>query len=217
VKIYTGNAYSPSDLEQLKGLDLGIMLASSASKDNQPQKRHKPFSCALDNGAFQCWQRGFPFMPDVFRSALANAYRAGLSLDFIVAPDIVTGGKKSLDFSLRWAYGELETAQRLALAVQDGMTPKDVRHTRAPHRFSHIFVGGSNEWKWSTAEEWIGFAHELGMKCHIGRCGTLERLQLAAGWGADSVDSTNFVRNKSWHVVEKFIRSRTTPLFEESK
>jgi len=157
----------------------------------------------------------FPFMADVFMATIAKAYAVGLSLDFIVAPDIVTRGKQSLDFSLSWAFGELLTAQNLALAVQDGMTPRDISNTRAPRRFSHLFIGGTEDWKWSTAEEWIKYAHGVGMKAHIGRCGTLDRLRLAEKWGADSVDSTSFVRNKSWHILEQFRRSGV-PLFERT-
>jgi len=57
MKIYSGNAYG-KDLEMYRKYDLGIMLASSSSQFG-PDKTHKQFSCALDNGAFQCWQRGF--------------------------------------------------------------------------------------------------------------------------------------------------------------
>jgi len=40
-----------------------------------------------------------------------------------------------------------------ALAVQDGMVPDDIR--ALDNRPSVICVGGSTEWKWETAEEWI--------------------------------------------------------------
>jgi hypothetical protein len=210
--VYTGNAYAEDDLDNIQQLGMGIMLAAS-SAGYKPDKKHRAVPCALDNGAFQCWQRGFPFMADVFRSALADAYKAGLILDFIVTPDIVAGGQRSLDYSISWAQGELLTAQRLALAVQDGIGPEQVRNTGLVRRFTYIFVGGTEDWKWSTGEMWVKFAHDYGLKCHIGRCGTLERLMLAASWGTDSVDSTNFVRNKSWHVVEEFHRKQTLPLF----
>jgi hypothetical protein len=188
--------------EKMKDLGLGVMLHSCPSK--QPRPHAKDFPCALDNGAFSCWQRGFPFQADVFREAIALAYRGGISLDFIVCPDLVARGRKSLDFSMEWAMGELKSAPRLALAVQDGMTTQDVSDRCAHHHFSHIFVGGTREWKWNTAQEWIEWAHAHGMKAHIGRCGSLRNLQAAERMGADSVDATNFARFEEWHIIEEW-------------
>ena len=54
----------------------------------------------------------------------------------------------------------------------------------------------------------IDFAHDNGMKCHIGQVGKLEYLELANELGADSVDSTSWVRNKSWHIIEQFRNRR---------
>jgi hypothetical protein len=203
VIIFTSNT-DGKGLEKVKSLGMGIMIASSGSWNGQ-NKGWKEVPCALDNGAFQCWRRGFPFMADVFREAIDKSYATGLSLEFIVAPDIVAGGKASLEFSMEWAHGELKTAPRLALAVQDGMTPKDIIYSDAQHRFSHIFVGGTLEWKWNTAQEWVAFAHDHGMKAHIGRCGQLHHLRRAQEIGADSVDSASIVRNQSWHIVEEFL------------
>ncbi|MBV60946.1 MAG: hypothetical protein CMH65_06555 [Nevskiales bacterium] len=184
------------------------MIASSAGW--KPKKEYKRVPCALDNGAFQCWRRGFPFMADVFRETLAESYRVGLTLDFIVCPDIVSGGKDSLSYSMKWANGELETAKNLALAVQDGMTVQDVRPYL--HRFAWLFVGGTLDWKWQTAKQWIDLAHSRGLKCHIGRVGTLPHLKQAQRLGADSVDSTSFARNDSWHIIEEFQDARQLDL-----
>ena len=208
--IYTGNS-AGKKLIKVEELGLGIMIASSPVLF--PNKEIKKFPCALDNGAFQCYRRGFPFMPEIFYNILGKCYRYGITLDFIVCPDIVTGGVDSLKYSMKWAEGELETAQNLALAVQDGMEPFHIQKYMLD-RFTHIFIGGSKEWKWSTAEKWVKFAHDKGKKCHIGRCGTLENLKKAYLYGADSVDSTNFVRNESWHIVEEFNRWKETLLFD---
>lgn len=203
--IYTGNCEG-AKLEKAKSFGLGIMIASSPTW--RPSKAYSCVPCALDNGAFQCWRRGFPFMADVFRETLAKAYEVGLSLDFIVCPDIVAAGKQSLEFSMKWAKGELQTVSHLALVVQDGMEPSGLMKGYHLPYFSHIFVGGTLEWKWRTAKEWIKYAHECGLKAHIGRCGTLQHLKAAEKWGADSVDSTSFARNDSWHIIERFRGSR---------
>jgi len=143
-------------------------------------------------------------MEDVFMSSISEAYSVGLKLDFIACPDIVAGGVESLEFSMEWAEGRLRTARNLALVVQDGMTTRDVSRFLPLPQFSHIFIGGTKEWKWPVAGEWCDFAHKNRKKAHIGQCGRLEYLRAAKRVGADSVDSTSFVRNQSWEIIDEF-------------
>lgn len=210
MKIYTGNIYG-EDLVRARELGMGIMIASSPS-NWKPTAAYRDLPCALDNGAFRCWQKGYPFMDRVFQETLEKCYRLDLPLDFIVCPDIVMGGMRSLLFSVRYATERLVGCPRMALAVQDGLTPTVVEVPAKEIGFSCIFVGGSVDWKWQTAPEWVRFAHDQGMMCHIGRAGTVEALERAQGLGADSVDSVNFVRNDSWSVIERFT-ARNLPLF----
>ena len=141
-------------------------------------------------------------MEQTFLTTLDLCYCGGINLDFIVVPDIMASGKRSLDFSLEWATGRLKTAPNLALAVQDGLEPHDV----APHLglFTHLFVGGSVEWKWSTVGQWVELAHSKGLKCHVGQVGKLDRLELCESLRVDSIDSTSWPVNSSWHIVEAF-------------
>lgn len=108
--------------------------------------------------------------------------------DFVVVPDIVGGGAASLARSLElveWVPPELPVRY---LVVQEGMTLAQVAEVM-PH-FGGLFVGGASmEWKLGTAPEWIALAHAHGRRCHIGRIGTLARLEIALRHGADSVDS----------------------------
>lgn len=205
MQIYTA-ACGGKRLERMKQLGLGVMI--SASNRWKPGPEIKTFPCAFDNGAFRYWQRGFPFLRDLFWEMLRKTFDAGVSLDFIVCPDIVTHGKESLAYSVQWADTELVTCHnRLALAVQDGMTTQMIDW--AMNRFSHIFVGGTVEWKWETAKSWVQYAHDEGKKCHIARCGQLDMLRRAEDYGADSVDSTSFMRNESWHIIEEFYENKT--------
>lgn len=74
------------------------------------------------------------------------------------------------------------------LVVQEGMAPAQVGEVLP--RFGGVFIGGASmEWKLGTAPDWIALAHAHGVRCHIGRIGTVERLELARRLGADSVDS----------------------------
>ena len=202
MKIYTSNA-SENKLEHMKRLDVGCLICSLPS--SSIVKGLSKVDCAIDNGAFTAYKRGFPFMSEYFLKTLDQAYKKSIKLGWIVCPDIVAGGNKSLDFSMRWANSEtLETSNNLYLPVQDGMSAKRIGEVIG--RFSGLFVGGTTEWKWENAE-WINdMAHDNGMKCHIGRCGTLEGLKAAHKIGVDSVDSSSFVRNDSWHIIEAFHR-----------
>lgn len=208
MKIYTGAISDKRRIEIVKAYDMGFMISSCA--DHTVRREYSKVQCALDNGAFTCWQLGYPFQPKVFLSTIAQAYKHGITLDFIVCPDIVTQGAESLAYSLKWARGEhLETAPALAFVVQDGMKPAATIKKIQDDNFSHIFIGGSVEWKWKNAGEWIGAAQSAGMKSHVGRCGTIDLLLKARDLGADSVDSTNFTRNNSWEVIKDFVE-RTT-------
>jgi len=197
MKIYTGTCGgNHEDLARINSLGMGMMISAES------RNLYKKTPCAIDNGAFEAWRRGMPWSEKRFFDLLEKSYSHGISADFIVCPDIVAGGLDSLDWSMKWAP-KLRPA-RLALAVQDGMAPKDIHKTYLRH-FTHIFVGGSVEWKWQNAKTWVDFAHENGLLCHIGRCGTLDKLLYAFEIGADSVDSTSFVRHKSWHIIENFL------------
>jgi hypothetical protein len=200
MKIYTAHA-GGEKLDQVVKHGLGILASPGRTCKGYKQTGIKT---AIDNGAFSSWMRGFPFMADVFRDHLKDAFKNGINAEFIVCPDIVAGGIASLDFSMHWATGELFGA-RLALAVQDGMEPCHIDQYMLKH-FTYIFVGGSVDWKWKTVEQWVEFAHSNDKKIHVGRVGTLDKLLYCESLGVDSVDSSNFARNDSWDVIKEFVR-----------
>jgi len=148
-----------------------------------------------DNGAFRDWQAGkmfnaMRFVRDMRRIRYSNG-RDGAP-DFVVLPDKVAAGTASLDFSDGW-WNDVE-GLRSYVAVQDGMSADDVaRFVDAAHDSDHavagVFVGGTLEWKLATASSWVSFAHALGIRCHVGRVGTPDRVRWAAELGVDSIDS----------------------------
>lgn len=201
MRIYTGQT-TGTKLEKIKSLDLGICISSNPN--TSPSKDFGQVPCFLDNGAFSCYAKGYPFQEDVFLKTMSKAYAFGIKLDFIVCPDLLMKGKESLQYSMEWARGNLKTASNLALVVQDGITPEHITDWYVWDRFTHLFIGGSVDWKWETAKIWREYTKEMGKKLHIGQCGQLKYLKRAYELGADSVDSTSFCRNESWHIVEEF-------------
>jgi hypothetical protein len=205
MQIYTGIAFG-EELKNLRRYNLGIMITPTGSKF-KPQTKHKKFPCALDNGAFQYAQRGYPFMEKLFFETIDYCYRHNIKLDFIVCPDIMEGGRNSYYFSVEWASTKLKTAPNLALVVQDGMQMNWNTFDQFDSLlFSHIFVGGSVKWKWETVEDWVQFARHWKKKIHVGQVGTLKRLLRCKELGVDSVDSTSFVQNKSWGILEEYYK-----------
>jgi hypothetical protein len=146
--------------------------------------RRLPFF--FDNGAFLDHQRGRPFQTAKFEAALAKLKASGMRPDFLVVPDLVAQGHDSLRFSLSWV-DRLKGLAPLYLVVQDGMGEEISRELNP---FDGVFIGGSAGWKWRTAAQWIEFAHDRGMRCHIGRAGTENTCRRARQLGADSIDSS---------------------------
>jgi hypothetical protein len=204
VKIYTGNAVGKK-MNKIKEYGLGIMISSSPVF--KPQKCFSEVFCALDNGAFPAWQKGYPFPEKTFLETIDKCYELGIKLDFIVCPDIVVGGRRSLDFSFEWADGRLKTAPNLALVLQDGVTP-DILRGYGFDRFKVLFVGGTKEWKKSTYVGWAEFCKTFKLQCHVGGCGTLNFLEICERAGVTSVDSTNFSRNESWGVLSEYCNKK---------
>jgi hypothetical protein len=188
VRVYTGQTRSKRAIALCDRLGLGECV----NRGELPPRR-TAIGWFMDCGAFVDWRAGRAFNAVRWERDLRYvAYRleAGKlqAPDFVVVPDIVGGGAESLARSLElveWVPPELAVRY---LVVQEGMTPAQVAEV-LPH-FGGLFVGGASmAWKLGTAPEWIGLAHAHGRRCHIGRIGTLARLELARQLGADSVDS----------------------------
>ena len=176
---------------------------------------HKTFPLYfVDNGAFTCWKNKVPFDDTAFLKTLEFvASIKETPPTFVVVPDKVAEGLRSLDFSLCW----LERLKRefpnfrYALALQDGMEIKHIEPV--VHQFDWLFVGGTTKWKIRWGELWVKFAHTHNKKCHIGRVGTVKRVRWARRIGADSIDSTLplFSRQK----FKAFRRALYYPLLPE--
>lgn len=135
----------------------------------------------LDNGAFRDWFAGRPFDGDAFRYVLDKA-EAHPPPYLAVVPDQPGDGAATLAMFDRWRGGLPDYPWYIAL--QDGMTPKDVETLPV----AGYFLGGTLAFK-SRAEEWRDAAMNRGVRFHYGRCGTLGRLAHAQSVGADSIDS----------------------------
>lgn len=109
---------------------------------------------------------------------------------FVTVPDVPYDGAASRLFSAkhRRHLRDEFPPMRLAVAVQDGMTPDDL------DGYDAVFVAGSTEWKWATAAGWCAEAHARGMWAHVARVNTRRRIRQCVDMGADSADGTGIWR-----------------------
>jgi hypothetical protein len=174
MRVYVGQTRSRKLIRSLTYFGFGEMTV----REEVPPRR-TPW--AFDNGAYKDWKAEVPFKEDKYLRALEQAHGA----DFVVAPDIVAGGVKSLEFSELW-FPRL-TGLPLYLAVQDGMVPSDVGPLVG--KYKGVFLGGTLEWKLATLQEWRDVTRVWGKPLHVGRVGTRERTKLCRRVGVDSIDS----------------------------
>ena len=150
--------------------------------------RNEGLPYALDNGAWSCYQRGVSFDTVAFETALD---KLGRGADWITVPDIVAGGLRSLRFSESWLARVSDYAPPL-LAVQDGITPADVRGLVGKE--VGIFLGGTTEWKLETMRAWGELAAERGAYFHIARVNSVKRINKCVAAGGHSFDGTSVTR-----------------------
>ena len=160
---------------------LGLLLPPNGLRGPYP---HLPY--AIDNGAFPAWSNGEEWDEDAFLRALDWTEGHSAKPRWVVVPDVVTDAEATMESWVRWAPRMRERGLRLALAVQDGMTPADAE----PLGADVIFVGGSTEWKMGTLTDWC----RAFPRVHVGRINGLRGLMACHAAGAESVDGTGYFR-----------------------
>lgn len=173
-----------------------------------------PYAC--DNGAFPCWNQADNSFDDTRWATTEHAWRellvwcqcAPTKPRWAVVPDRPGKGDETL---ARWeVYAPLVRAAGIpcALAVQDGMTLDQARAVSP----DVVFVGGTTEWKWETAEMWC---REFS-RVHVGRVNSPAKLELLEQWGAESCDGNGWNRGdrKQTAGLEEWCRARAKPTTE---
>lgn len=180
---YASRTGTRRNLAALRGAGWRLLISASGPL------RTEGLPYALDNGAWTAYQQGRPFDTTAFARAVD---RLGAAADWIALPDIVGGGSASLDLSLTWLPRLRPLGVPLLVAVQDGMTPADVRALLG--RDVGIFVGGTTRWKIATALQWGDLAQQVRCYLHIARVNTGTRIRLCAAAGAQSFDGSSASR-----------------------
>lgn len=116
---------------------------------------------------------------------------------FATAPDVVGDAATTLERSAEWLDVIRELGLPAALVAQDGLEDLAIPWDT----FDVLFIGGSTEWKLSpAAADLVIEARSRGKWIHMGRVNSWRRIELANGFGVDSVDGTflGFGPLKNW-------------------
>lgn len=199
MKAYVGQTRAAVLVRELEAAGLG----ECTTRGQLPNRRGPWF---YDNGAFEDWRKGEPFDYLQFSRDMRairlwqdsegiplHRPRGGQRLtspDFIVLPDLVAQGARSLEFSAEHMEDCRPTGAPLYVAVQDGMTADQVTRFVRRWHLDGLFVGGSLPWKLETGGAWCALGRELAIPVHVGRVGTFERVLWARDIGAASIDSS---------------------------
>lgn len=183
MQAYASRTGTRRNLEALRAAGWRILISATGVW------RNEGFPYAIDNGAWTAYNQqtkwdGVRFMVLV--------KRMGRDADWVVIPDIVAAGLRSLEFSQTWLPYVLRYTHRGLLAVQDGMEPHHVEHLLGDR--VGIFVGGSTEWKLQSMATWGELAKKTGCHLHVGRVNTAKRIFLCQSTGVDSFDGTSVSR-----------------------
>lgn len=139
---------------------------------------------ALDNDAFRYFKNGQAFNLTPWLEMLTRISKLKLDPLWVVVPDVVGNAKATLDNWYKFNHIPYELGFRRAFVLQDGMTLGMVPLADV------YFVGGSTQFKWSTAHVWCKHLHHV----HVGRVRT-RRLPYCEKIGAESCDGSGWLRD----------------------
>ena len=166
----------------------GILFAPYALSAFGPQRRlyesSPPGPYCLDCGAWS-QKGGDVFDPFAYMRLVGLM---GAQAEFVVLPDIVAGGRASLERSLRWVPVLEPICERVLIPAQNGITPDDLWMHLGPK--VGVFLGGTDSYKLRTMETWGQVAREADCYYHVGRVNSATRIRLCGAAGADSFDGS---------------------------
>lgn len=196
-------AINPENIrvKYLKENNIGLMI--SAEHWSTPFTHY-----AVDNGAWSDFVHHRQFNSSRFHKVLIKISHQSTKPDFIILPDIVQGGRASLELSKKYLH--LTPLFPCYLPIQDGITP-DMIGDIIWDNIKGIFIGGSDVWKWRYLHIWVDLAHKHGKKIHVGRVGTLKDMQKCFAAGVDSADGSALIRNQKHTEIMRFLNITSNP------
>lgn len=190
-----------------KGIVVTPKWIDKAVQDAWTKARGRDFEWMLDNGAWSAYVSGKPLsFKAQMNGILAALYR--IEPRWIIAPDIVAEPELSwlrTQASLPYLSDYVRQGKVL-FALQDGSNTEEIV-SAALRCGCGVFIGGSTK-KWKLEELARVRSISSNVYIHIGRIAKADELRDASLGGADSFDTTTFVRkqknNTSIDFEERF-------------
>jgi hypothetical protein len=150
-------------------------------------KAHPFIPYSIDNGIYADTIASREWSFQSFLALLCKAKESKVKPEFIVVPDVLYDAEKTKKQFHYYSkiIRDLGFDFRLAMAVQDGMSPQDI-----PSKKVVAFIGGSTRFKQEKTHTFV----EAGFDVHVGRVNTLKRLLWASQLGCVSVDGSGWFR-----------------------
>lgn len=192
--VYPANSSNAHVLEMVFPGSLGVLFSPSGKRN----PRNLPW--ALDNEMYSAWLKS-GFSRDMvtqrehwdsaaWLDAIAWASEQLTPPRFVVVPDVPGNAAETRREFDKWRPHLDKTGFTLAIAVQDGMTPKDVPEGVV------CFIGGTTEWKWDNLERFCAECDRV----HVGRVNRYRKLWACHDAGAESCDGSGFFRGDQSQV-----------------
>ena len=163
---------------------VGVLIGPSYGK-KVPLDKWMPF--VLDNDAFTCWKKQTEWPVAPWRSMIMWVRMTGLRPIFAAVPDVVANRDATIESWRKYSPFVKKLGWPTAFCVQDGMTEKDVPDCDV------VFVGGTDRWKFPNLRRWT----EHFPRVHCARVNSIEKIQMCAELGCESVDGTGWFRDPS--------------------
>jgi len=139
----------------------------------------------IDNGAYSAFQNNTQWNEESFFRLLDRCQLSRYKPNWIVVPDKVGDRNTTISLWKQYENPLRKYKTKLAFAVQDGMTLKDV-----PESADVVFLGGSTEWKWRNAGLFVAQFPSV----HVGRVNWWDKIEYCERIGVESIDGTGFFR-----------------------
>lgn len=182
---YASLTGTKSTLAAMKANGWGVLVTPD-TWNNCKVPQDMPLAC--DNGAWGAYNGKRPWDAHLFVQMMHDV---GSRAAWVVVPDVVANSAESILLTRSWLPWCLGICPVALVAVQDGMTERDVEPMLGPR--VGVFVGGTTEWKLKTLWSWVQLAKKHNTYSHVGRVNSARRIHACADAGADSVDGNSVV------------------------
>ena len=155
---------------------------------NQFYEREHPYF--LDNGAFTG-----DFNSDEWINMLERVAKFKNKPDFVVLPDKLNNPSKTWERSKKYVFEVIKRNLPFYYVAQKPESYFQAVHKAVELDADGVFVGGDWAWKQRESSKIVDYAHDNGLKVHIGMPGNYFFPYII---GADSMDSVSVGRNESY-------------------